>query len=402
MSKIDLNYLCTLIGNLSGVPIRMFRGGKQLFFHSFVNLPRDPMLPFRDDILSKDAHISYYITPYFHYYGIVSDGKTEIVVGPSMLTAGNEHDLRELAMRCDVPHEETDAFITGMNSIVRMPLTSIMLMLCAINYVLNDEKKSLKEITIYEAEQQALTAKIGSERAEQAFDTFNDALESENAVHNTLAAEQTIMNFVRKGDVDALKKWAAAAPAIRAGVMAGDQLRQLKNTFIVTATLVARAAIRGGMDVNDALSLSDSYIRKCELLTAEDRIVNMQFHMILDYTERVEKLHVGSRDSKFVLEVAGFVQKHISEPISTDDIADALFLSRSRLSTRFKAETGKNLSDYISEERIEEAKRLLVYTDKSLAAISAYLCFSSQSHFSRTFKKFTGRTPADYRNSMRA
>ena len=208
--------------------------------------------------------------------------------------------------------------------------------------------------------------------------------------------------FVRKGDVDGLKKWAAAAPAIRPGVMAGDQLRQLKNTFIVTATLVARAAIRGGMDINDALSLSDSYIRKCELLTAEDRIVNMQFHMILDYTERVEKLHVGSRDSKFVLEVAGFVQKHISEPISTDDIADALFLSRSRLSTRFKAETGKNLSDYISEERIEEAKRLLVYTDKSLATISAYLCFSSQSHFSRTFKKFTGRTPADYRNSVRS
>lgn len=205
MSKIDLNYLCTLIGNLSGVPIRMFRGGKQLFFHSFVNLPRDPMLPFRDDILSKDAHISYYITPYFHYYGIVSDGKTKIVIGPSMLTAGNEHDLRELAMRCDVPHEETDAFVSGMNSIVRMPLTSIMLMLCAINYVLNDEKKSLEEITIYEAEQQDLTAKIGSERAEQAFDTFNDDLESENAVHNTLAAEQTIMNFVRKGDVDGLK-----------------------------------------------------------------------------------------------------------------------------------------------------------------------------------------------------
>ena len=82
------------------------------------------------------------------------------------------------------------------------------------------------------------------------------------------------------------------------------------------------------------------FIRKCELLTAEDRIVNMQFHMILDYTERVEKLHVGSRGSKFVLEGAGSGQKHISEPISIDDIADALFLSRSRLSTRFKAVTG--------------------------------------------------------------
>ena len=168
----------------------------------------------------------------------------------------------------------------------------------------------------------------------------------------------------------------------------------------MTTTLVSRAAIAGGMDAGDALALSDSYIRKCELLPSDDRIVNLQFHMALDYTERTAKLDVGNQNSKFVLDVASYVQKHISEPISTEDIAEALYMSRSRLYTPFKEETGKNLSDFILEQRIEEAKTLLTYTDKPLSSISAYLCFSSQSHFSNAFKKICGITPALFREKQ--
>ena len=399
MSKIDYNYICTLIGNLSGIPIRLYRNNKQILYHSLVNFPRDPIIPFKNEILSIDAHIGYYITPYFHYYGIVGNGSIKIIAGPSLLTAGNEHDLRELALRCDVPPELTNDFVTSMNSIIRMPLNSIMQMLCAINYIMNNEKIGLGDITIFDSEQKNLTEKLQSEQAKLDFENPNAKYEQEGAVHNTLVTEQTILNFVRKGDTDGLKAWASAAPAIRSGIIAGDQLRQVKNTFIVTATLVARAAISGGLDINDALSLSDSYIRKCELLSSEDRIVNMQFHMVLDYTERVKKLHVGNNSSKFVFEVANFIQKHISEPLSTEDIANALYISRSRLSTKFKEETGKNLSDFILEERIAEAKRLLLYTDKPIISISAYLGFSSQSHFSNAFKKLCNVTPAVYRKN---
>ena len=45
----------------------------------------------------------------------------------------------------------------------------------------------------------------------------------------------------------------------------------------------------------------------------------------------------------------------------------------------------------------EEAKRLLRYSDKSLTAISNYLGFSSQSHFSRVFKKYASCAPGEYR-----
>ena len=51
----------------------------------------------------------------------------------------------------------------------------------------------------------------------------------------------------------------------------------------------------------------------------------------------------------------------------------------------------------IRNEKTEEAKRLLRYSDKSQAAISSYLGFSSQGHFARTFKKYAGMTPNEYR-----
>jgi AraC-like DNA-binding protein len=48
---------------------------------------------------------------------------------------------------------------------------------------------------------------------------------------------------------------------------------------------------------------------------------------------------------------------------------------------------------------MEEAKRLLKYSDKPLSLIAEYLGFSSQSHFTRTFKKYVHTTPKAYRTS---
>lgn len=119
--------------------------------------------------------------------------------------------------------------------------------------------------------------------------------------------------------------------------------------------------------------------------------------MIIDYTERVERLRQGETPSKLVLNIRNYIQHHLSEMIKTSDVANALFVNRSRLSTKFKQETGENLTDFILKEKIEEAKRLIRYSDKSLVEISSYLGFSSQSHFTRTFKKYTKTTPNEYR-----
>ena len=253
MKNLDYNYLCTVIGNMSGIPIRLYKNNRQIFYHALVNLPKDPMTAFKKDILSIDTHVGYYITPYFHYYGIVSDGENKIIIGPSIQTSNNEQTLRELAFECDVSPDDDADFIIGMKSIVSMPLDSILQILCTMNYVMNEEKLGLGDIIIYDAEQQDLKAKLEEERAKYNFDSDLATIQDQQNVHNTLALEQTIVNFVRRGDTTALKKWIADAPAVRGGILASDQLRQIKNTFIVTATLISRGAIRGGMDVDDAL-----------------------------------------------------------------------------------------------------------------------------------------------------
>lgn len=398
MKNIDFNYLCTVIGNLAGIPIRIYENDKQVFYHSFVELPKDPITPYLKDILAIEAHIGYFITPYFNYYGVVNCSPFRIVIGPSRQSAINDQDLKELAFKCDIAPDDVEEFVSSMKSIVHMPLSSIVQILCTMNYVMNDEKLTLEDITIYDTEQQDLKEKIESERANQKFyNSDTDEIQMQQEVHNTLALEQTLVNIVRKGDTAALREWIRNAPAVRGGILAAEQLRQMKNTFIVTATLISRAAIRGGMDIDDALSLSDAYIQKCEFLFSVDRIMNLQYHMVFDYTEQVEKLRNGKSPSKIVTDVSNYIQHHLSEPIDVEALAKSLFLSRTYLATKFKKESGTTLTDFILKEKVEEAKRLLRYTDKHATAIAAYLGFSSQSHFSNVFRKYTGKSPNEYR-----
>ena len=396
MKTEDVKYLCTTIGNLAGIPIRIYKDDKQIFYHSVVNLPEDPIIPYKNNILKIPDHIGYFITPKFHYYGIVNSGLYKIVLGPSRQWKANKTDLTELAFECDVPQDETENFITAMESLVAMPLNSVLQTLCSMNFVLNGEKLSLADITIYDEEQFRLSEEITAKQTETHYNEEND-LSNDTAVHNTLALEQTIMNFVRHGDTIALKEWLKNAPAVCPGILSSDTLRQLKNTFIVTATLVSRAAIRGGMDVNDALSLSDAYIQKCELLSSFESIENLQYHMVFDYTERVEKLRLGKTPTKLLTDVANYVQKHLTEPVDIDALSKAMFISRTHLAVKFKKETGMTLTEFVLKEKVEEGKRLLRYTDKPISAIAAYLGFSSQSHFANVFKKYANSSPNEYR-----
>ena len=394
MTDTDLCYLCTTIGNLAGIPIRIFENLAQTFYYSVVYLPKDPMTLCRDDIFAITDHVGYCVTPQFHCYGVINSGRIKIVVGPTRQITETEQELRELAFRLDLSGDEADAMISGVRSIVRMPIESVLQMLCTMNYVLNSEKLELRDISIHEREQAEIV--VRQERMHVKNKLSEDLLQSPTE-HNTYDIEQLLLRMVRKGDTAALREWLAAAPAIRGGVVASEPLRQRKNLFIVTATLASRAAIQGGMQVDDAFTLSDSYIQQCELLTTPERIANLQYRMLLDYTERIERLRRGKTPSKLAVDVANYVQHHLSDAIKSEDIAKALYMSRPYLSKKFKEDTGENIADFISKEKTEEAKRLLRYSDKSLTAIASYLGFSSAGHFSRVFKAYVGTTPSEYR-----
>lgn len=393
MENVDLKYICTITGNLTGIPIRIYEKEQLVFYHSIVDLPKDPICISLDEIFNITAHVGYHITPFFYFYGVINSADTKIVIGPSRQIKPPDNILKEIAFKCDVEKEDIEQFIYAMKSIIPMPYESIMQTLCTINYIQNGEKLGLDDITIYDDEQKKLTQQITTKHVS---DSMSEEMYS-SFDHNTLSIEQAITDIVRNGDTAALKAWVSTAPAVRAGIIAPDQLRQYKNTFIVTATLVSRAAIKGGMAAEDAFTLSDLFIQKCELLSDPARVINLQFNMVADYTEQVAKIRSKSYPTKLALDVSNYVRHHILEPITAENIAKELYISRPYLSSRFKKDTGLTLTDYILKEKTDEAKRLLHYTDKSIATIGLYLGFSSQSHFFRVFKKYCGMSPKEYR-----
>ncbi len=388
MKKLDLSYLCSTIGSLCGFPVRLYEGNELVFKVDHSGLKYDPIQASLKDLFALSDHIGTYITPRYYYYGVVRSGETRLILGPTRQLPATEQQLRELAFLSNVPSEEMHAFIQTMRSLIYMPLESLQQILCTMNYVMNGEKLLLEDIVLRGSAETQITPNPAE---------ANDGQAIPEEIHNTLAIEQTLMNMIRKGDADALKAWIASAPAVHAGAMAQEHLRQYKNTFIVTTTLAARSAIRGGMNVEEALSTSDLLIRSCEALQDVQNIQRLQINMLLTYTEQVARLREGIQPTPLAIAVSAWVQRHLSEPIDTEKLAQELHYSRPYLSRKFKEETGMTLTDFILTKKSEEAARLLAYTDKSLIAVSDYLGFSSQSHFSRVFKKYIGKTPSGYK-----
>ncbi len=394
MKQDDLIYLCSMFANLSGIPVRLYDGEKPVHEISMVPLPRDPFLLVTPGITAIDRHVSFYVSKRFYAYGVVTDGRHRIVIGPTRQAPPQDQELREIAFELDVPPDDVPDFISGMKQITRLPLESLIQMLCVINFIVNREKLRLNDLI------DGGENRFGLEQdrsARQFSQTEPDAV----TLHNTLAVEQTIMNIIRKGDVAALEAFAQDAPAVIPGEMAREQLRQAKNTFIVTVTEASRAAIRGGMDVEDALTASDAYIQQCEMMTDIHQITRLNYDMVLYYTRQVERVRQGHYVTDLTRSVASYVQHHLSESITTSQVADALFMSRQHLSRRFTREAGIPLASFIRREKTEEAKRLLRYTDRSVSSIALYLGFSGQSHFSRVFRELTGMTPGEYRELKR-
>ncbi|MDE6101882.1 MAG: helix-turn-helix domain-containing protein, partial [Ruminococcus sp.] len=261
------------------------------------------------------------------------------------------------------------------------------------NFSVNRTMLNISDIRIKNTEQN----NISSDIKENEISDIGERLFLNNS--RSYAIERDMIKKVMNGDVEGLIDGATKIPSVSSGNLAPHLLRHNKNFFIKLETIMARAAIETGLDVDEIFSIEEMYIRKCESLDNIDRIKNLQYHMIIDYADRVKKLRqYNGQNSKLVNEISRYIRNHISEPIKTSDIADYLGKSRGGITTEFKKQTGMNLSDFIKLKKIQEAQELLYETKKSLVLISDYLGFSSQSHFTRVFKEITGITPKEYRD----
>ncbi|NTV90554.1 MAG: helix-turn-helix transcriptional regulator, partial [Clostridiales bacterium] len=159
----------------------------------------------------------------------------------------------------------------------------------------------------------------------------------------------------------------------------------------------SRAAAEGGLNQETALAMSNSYILKVEELRSIDKVMNLFYRMVFDFTDRV-RMNKEQNFSRVIMKCCDHISNNLNSDISLSTLAETAGVSYNYLSELFKKEVGISISEYIQVERIEKAKKLLVLSNDSITDIGISLNFSDQSHFTKIFKKTTGYTPKQYRN----
>jgi AraC family transcriptional regulator len=105
----------------------------------------------------------------------------------------------------------------------------------------------------------------------------------------------------------------------------------------------------------------------------------------------------GSLSRRTVARVRDYIDAHMKSDISLTELAAVAGMTVDTFARRFKATTGLAPYAYVIEERIRRAEILLTETDMSMSAIAFRLGFSSQSHFTATFRRVRAMTPRVYR-----
>lgn len=219
------------------------------------------------------------------------------------------------------------------------------------------------------------------------------------AKHGTYAAEQEILQLVENGNLqykELYNQYASAGEMSR--VSNGTFLRQEKNTVLTFVVLCSRAAIRGGVASETALTLCDRYMCRVENVMDLSTLTQLNREMFHDFVTRVYRQKQKNEPvSPQIRKVCDYIRLYPEEKNSIHKLAQMIGYADYYFSNKFKQETGESVRDYIMECRIEKAKSMLRETSLSVSEISDRLGFGTQSYFGELFRKRTGKSPGEYR-----
>ncbi len=140
-------------------------------------------------------------------------------------------------------------------------------------------------------------------------------------------------------------------------------------------------------------------------LYADSLAIGLAIQLVRRYSS-LKDIHVGhgGMAPRKLRQAIGLIDQHLAEEeegrVALRVVARQVGMSFFHFSRAFKQSMGMSPTNYIAERRIERAKKMLEETELPIAEIALRSGFSSQSHFTTSFRRLAGATPKAFRAAM--
>lgn len=133
--------------------------------------------------------------------------------------------------------------------------------------------------------------------------------------------------------------------------------------------------------------------------TQDYRQLRSEIGQILDRMTQSYVKHYDQMEADTIHQIKQYIIEQSHKDISLDGLGKKVGLSPIYISKMFKEKLGINYIDFLTECRIEKAKKLLIDPDKSIKEIAVEVGYHEPNYFSKVFKKMSSVSPKEYRKS---
>jgi two-component system response regulator YesN len=135
-------------------------------------------------------------------------------------------------------------------------------------------------------------------------------------------------------------------------------------------------------------------LKRC--LTIPD-IINEMKAILIQLAQHMLNKRDG-RQHRWIEQTVAYLQEHYNETLSLKKLSEEIYLSPNYICSLFKEETGQNISDYLTQLRIEKAKELLGENGIKIYEVANHVGYADSRYFNKMFKKHTGMNMSEFRD----
>lgn len=121
------------------------------------------------------------------------------------------------------------------------------------------------------------------------------------------------------------------------------------------------------------------------------------YPLVSAYLKNNEVSASRKNSSAEIRRIVEYIAENSAEDITVEDVADAVGQSREKISELLKERSGRGFNDFLNIVRLEKARRIIEFTDRSISEIAYYCGFGSLRNFNRVYRKVFGDPPSSER-----